>query len=398
MPKRQRLLIITELYPTAANKYLGNFVQKPLERIAAEFEITVLTTHFIWYTKRLQLHQPRVRKEGGITIYSLPTYPWWIVGLEALHIISKHTEFTLNKQRNARRLLAMARRLHATEAFSLVHGHEVYVGDEAAPIATALGIPSLFTLHGVYENHRNNFGAAVVESAIANINGMHKCFSVSKLAANSYTDHGVRQNFQSLPNGISPTSLPDPAAPTHKPSADIHLLSVGFLAPEKRFAMSIRTLAHLRTARKLPATLTIVGEGAQAKELRQLTRELHVAQWVTFYGTASSQDMIELYRNADILVHPSVLESFSMACLEAMTYGCAVVCTSGIGLVEYLRPGTDAIVIQPDDQKALDSAVTELAQSPDRRRALVQAGQETARTLSWENHTRTLTQMYREYA
>lgn len=398
MPNRQRLLIVTELYPTAANKYVGNFIQKPLERIAADFDITVLTTHFIWYTKRLQLRQPKVRKENGITIHSLPSYPWWIVGLEALHIIGKHREFTLNKQRNARRLLALAKRLHDAEAFSLVHGHEVYVGDEAAPIGAALSIPSLFTLHGVYENHKNNFGTAVVQRAMENINRMQTCFSVSKLAANSYTNHGVQKNFQSLPNGISPILLPAPATRPHKPSTDIRLLSVGFLAPEKRFAMSVRTLAHLRTVSKLPATLTIVGEGAQAKELRQLVRELHVEPWVTFYGTASAQNMLELYRDADILVHPSVLESFSMVCLEAMAYGCAVVCTSGIGLVEYLRPGIDAIVIQPDDQNALNAAVGELAQSADRRHVQTQAAQETARTLSWEHHTRKLTEIYRGYA
>jgi glycosyltransferase involved in cell wall biosynthesis len=73
-----------------------------------------------------------------------------------------------------------------------------------------------------------------------------------------------------------------------------------------------------------------------------------------------------------------------MVCLEAMSFGKPVVCTSNIGLVEYLCPGVDAIVVPPDNQQELSGAVYELAKSTDYRKKIGEAARKTAGKMRWE--------------
>lgn len=104
---------------------------------------------------------------------------------------------------------------------------------------------------------------------------------------------------------------------------------------------------------------------------------------VRIVGEVAPKDMPSYYSLADVIMHPSVVNSLSMVCLEAMSHAVPVVCTSKIGLVEYVHPGKDAVVIPPDDLSSLYQAVSELVRNPSRRRAIGQRARKTAMLLSW---------------
>src|SRR5690606_26952856 len=92
---------------------------------------------------------------------------------------------------------------------------------------------------------------------------------------------------------------------------------------------------------------------------------------------ASFDAMPDRYREADICVIPTVgSEGQSLACLEAMASGCAVVATRVGGLPELIRDGVDGLLCDPTPDSLAD-AVRRLVRDPALRLRL---GAEARRT------------------
>ena len=67
--------------------------------------------------------------------------------------------------------------------------------------------------------------------------------------------------------------------------------------------------------------LVIVGaerDQRYASELRQLVSELGIGEDVIFVGAVPNEDTADFYRAADLLVYPSLNETFGLPILEAM--------------------------------------------------------------------------------
>ena len=378
---------------------------RQLQHLKTRYSIVVLTIHDVSFTRRPRLGRPQYQFQNGIHVYSLPHWrPYWLAGLWLLGRISRRFwDFTpaVDKLSTSRKISAFARKLHEEYSFSLVHGHETYVGDECASIGRILRIPSVFTLHGVYWYHLESFGKKAVRRAVANMNAADRLIAVSLVSANSYREHGVRRDFEIIPDGTDPqpsglhdfTVPPDIAAFAR---GRILLLTVGFFAVEKRIELSIRTLARLHRNGRHDTALVIIGKGPLEAHYRKIIRQEGLADAVRIIGQVLPNNMASYYSVADILVHPSIVESFSMVCLEAMSHGKPIVCTSNIGLTEHLHPGKDAIVVPPDDPEALYEAVLRLVRSPSKRRMLGQQARQTANDLSWSNQVRRIERVYEE--
>jgi glycosyltransferase involved in cell wall biosynthesis len=198
---KPNVLVVTQLYPNVATSFQGEFVARQLQHLKARYNIVVLTTHYIPLYKRRTLRQPRYEFRDGIHVYSLPHVAYWLVGLR---LLSRHfRNFVLaDKLFTGRKIRNFAQKLHLRYRFSLVHGHETYVGDEAASIGRMLQIPSVFTLHGLYSHHLQSFGGAVLRRAVVNMNATDRLIAVSRVSAESYQAHGVHRDFEIIPNGI----------------------------------------------------------------------------------------------------------------------------------------------------------------------------------------------------
>lgn len=77
-----------------------------------------------------------------------------------------------------------------------------------------------------------------------------------------------------------------------------------------------------------------------------------------------------LYAAADVFVLASISEGFSVALLEAMAAGLAIVATSAGAAADILTDGEDAILVPPADPAALAAALRTLVEDPARRRSL----------------------------
>lgn len=94
--------------------------------------------------------------------------------------------------------------------------------------------------------------------------------------------------------------------------------------------------------------------------------------------SASFDQMPELYRDADICLIPTIgSEGQSLACLEAMASGCAVVATRVGGLPEMIDDGVDGMLCDPTAE-ALSAAITRLIRDPALRQRLGSAARRSA--------------------
>lgn len=105
-----------------------------------------------------------------------------------------------------------------------------------------------------------------------------------------------------------------------------------------------------------------------------------------FLGGMSHAETLRHYATADIVVVPSVHESFGIPIVEAMAAGLPVVATrsGGIpGIVQHERTG---LLVSRNDPQAMADAIVALLDDPDRRRALGRAGRARVESLfTWDH-------------
>ena len=111
-------------------------------------------------------------------------------------------------------------------------------------------------------------------------------------------------------------------------------------------------------------------------------------QNVEFLGRVSDSEKAQLFKTADVFVSPATgRESFGIVLLEAMAAGAPIVCSDIHGYKGVVQRGRQAILVPPNDAKALAAGITELLVDPALRARLGASGQERAQQFSWERVT-----------
>lgn len=152
----------------------------------------------------------------------------------------------------------------------------------------------------------------------------------------------------------------------------------GRLTPPKRIDRAIR-LARRAKDDGLAIYVMIVGGGPQAHELMQMTRELEVADRVSFIGY--KENPFPCLLAADLLLSPSATEGFGLAVCEAMALGIPVVSTRTAGTAEILGNNRYGLVCEQSDE-SLYHAVRTMYNNASLRRHYSMVGRERAANFS----------------
>ena len=108
------------------------------------------------------------------------------------------------------------------------------------------------------------------------------------------------------------------------------------------------------------ALLLLVGSGGLGIQnceemLRREVRENSLEGSVLFTG--SRNNVQEYLQASDVFVFPTEREAFGISIIEAMACGLPVVTTGVDGIRDIVRPGMDALVVNPGDDDALAAAI-----------------------------------------
>jgi glycosyltransferase involved in cell wall biosynthesis len=131
--------------------------------------------------------------------------------------------------------------------------------------------------------------------------------------------------------------------------------------------------------------LVIVGEGPERSRLEALRDQLSLADRVKFLGALSHEEALRIIRAADIFLLSSRTEGLSHVLLEAMSFGTPCIAASVGGNVELITDGFNGLLVPFGDVSALQKAICELIESPERRAQIVQAAYASMDRFSWEH-------------
>jgi glycosyltransferase involved in cell wall biosynthesis len=106
-------------------------------------------------------------------------------------------------------------------------------------------------------------------------------------------------------------------------------------------------------------------------EMEILARDLNLEGRVVFTG--QRQDVAEILREVDIVVHPSLTEGLSNVILEAMAAGLPVVATRVGGNPELVLDGKTGLLVPAEDAAAIAHAIARLLDEPQMARTFGEA-------------------------
>lgn len=165
--------------------------------------------------------------------------------------------------------------------------------------------------------------------------------------------------FAVTPNGVPSALLTAPRTDTEDTA---EIVFVGALSDRKGVDELLRACAALTT--KTPWRLTFCGGGDLAARGARAC-ELAIADKCVFRGHTASAQVRETLAASRIYVLPSYAEGLSVALLEAMALGCAVIATPVGEHRLVLEDGVNALVVEAGDVTALTAALARLIDDPD---------------------------------
>lgn len=160
-------------------------------------------------------------------------------------------------------------------------------------------------------------------------------------------------------------------------------------------ATALRVFARVR--REFPdARLTLSGIGPQRAGLEQLAIELGLRDAVAFPGQLDRDAMARLYREADVVLNPSLADNMPNSVLEAMASGVPVVSSRVGGVPWILRDGDTGLLAPPGDVDAMADAVLRLCRDDALRRRITAAALAEVGRYRWPEVAPLLAAAYRD--
>jgi len=195
-----------------------------------------------------------------------------------------------------------------------------------------------------------------------------------------------RRNFQTLFHGFNDQSLksaPDERYIKLLAFDGYKLLYPTHAAPHKGFEILFKMLFHLKKQMKNFALFVPICNEDWPKgilKFKTIISNLNLQENVVFLGRVPQSQMGYLYQNCDLMVYPSLCESFGFSMIEAMGFGLPIVASGTSINREMCADG--ALYYNPLDAVGGAEAIIE-ALKPQIRDKLIKNGQLRYRSYDW---------------
>ena len=171
------------------------------------------------------------------------------------------------------------------------------------------------------------------------------------------------RNLEVLPLGVAPLS-PAPApkqvkADVGSKECPLEVLSVGRLSTQKAQEYLVQACAKL-AKEGLYVNCTLVGEGPQREFLEAEIARLDASEYITLTGAKFHDEVLALYKDADVFVMSSVAEGMPIVLMEAMQAGVPVISTAISGIPELLDHGNAGVLVPTHDADAIADAMRDM--------------------------------------
>jgi glycosyltransferase involved in cell wall biosynthesis len=359
-----RIALFTDTFPPTLNgvaRALGLLVD---HAYAAGHEIAVVTP-----TVRGEPH-PRATLQMELPSVELPFYRELQAALPALG----------------------GRRRRALEAFApdIVHvATEAPVGMAGRRWALRRGLPLVTSYCTNFPDYLPGYGLGLLRDPLwAFLRRFHAAartsFAPSPTTIAELRQRGFHHRWRVWGRGVDaelfhPSRRSDELRASMAPGADIVLLYVGRIAPEKRIEVVMQALPLIRAGLDARVDLVLVGGGPAREEL-----ERRRIPGVHFAGYQRGEELAAHYASADLFLFPSDTETFGQVVTEAMASGLPVVAPDRGGVRDTVLHGRTGLRVEPGDPVAMAEAALSILRAPDRRIVMAAEARKSAEARSWE--------------
>ncbi len=141
--------------------------------------------------------------------------------------------------------------------------------------------------------------------------------------------------------------------------------------------------------------LLLVGDGSLRSRFERLSAELKVKNRLTFAGRVSPMEIPAFLQQMDIVVNPSLRESFGVSVLEAQACEIPVIASNTGGLPEVMRDGVTGFLVPPKDINAIAEKIELLASDEYLRKKMGKAGREfVGKNYDWNENAKIMERLY----
>jgi len=231
------------------------------------------------------------------------------------------------------------------------------------------------------------------------------CYAPGRLRAFAAVSDGVREELAAhypgvkvrvIPNGVDLDRFrPDASARAELRSAvgltdEPVAIFVGGDWDRKGLAIGIQALAEVR-GQGIALQLWIVGRGDHDRFVA-LANKWGVASAVAFFG--ERYDVEHFLAAADMLILPSLYETFSLVGFEAAATGLPIVVTRVHGIGDLVRDEGGGVLVERTTASVANALAT-VARDPNLRRCLGQQALLGSQKYSWTASTGSVANLYR---
>jgi glycosyltransferase involved in cell wall biosynthesis len=261
------------------------------------------------------------------------------------------------------------------------------LGWVATAAAIRSGIPVCSDFHTNFHSYSRHYGFGMLSGVVAGyLRALHNradCTLVPTAEMKANLEALRFERVSVVGRGVD-TRLFSPARRSQRLRAtwgcgedETVVLHVGRLAPEKNLELFVQAVSGMRVVDP-KLRVVLVGDGPQGAALRSRHPDF------VFAGMRIGEDLAEHYASADVLLFPSMTETFGNVTVEAMASGLAVLAYDYAAARQYLRHAVNGLLAPLGDAAEFARMAVQLAGNRERRSRYRLEARRTAETLSWD--------------
>ena len=234
------------------------------------------------------------------------------------------------------KILRDAKNRFSKGRFDLIHSHSLFTnGYVAWKLSEILGVPFVTAVRNTDINYFFRYMPHLRKTGLDILLKADRAIFISKphleTLAGRYLPENLRTQFlekaEVIGNGIDGYWLKNRVEERRKPEGkNLNLLTVGKIISRKNHLTTAKA-AEILSQRGFKVTLTVVGE----KKDERIFRKLQEYPFLRYLPPAAKEELIDVYREADIFVLPSITETFGLVYPEAMSQGLPLIYSKGQG-------------------------------------------------------------------
>ena len=273
------------------------------------------------------------------------------------------------------------------------------LGHRAVTLARKWHVPVVASVHTRFETYFRYYGLAfiepVVEAALRRF--YRRCDAI--FAPSESMAQVLREQRMSYDVGIWSRGVEtDIFAPTRRDMAwrraqgiaddEPVVAFIGRIVMEKGLDVFAETMDALHR-RGVHARVLVIGEGPARQWFAG-----RLGADAVFTGFQRGEDLARAIASADMLLNPSVTETFGNVTLEAMACGLPVIAARATGSLSLVEDGVTGRLIRPGANDSFAQALQLYCTDPAARRAAGEAGRAVSERYAWDEVNQALVDGY----